>query len=76
MKIKLTSYTDNDKEVISRTFDFEDYDINKMHFNLDNFVYDSQDYEKETQVELSEHEHADSVDADGTCLECGKTDLI
>lgn len=71
MKIKLTSYTDNDKKIISRTFDFEDYDSNKMHTNIDNFIFDSEDYEKEI-----EHEHEDSVDADGTCLECGKTNLI
>lgn len=71
MKIKITSYTDNGKEIISRTFDLDTYDSKVMHSNLDNFIFDSEDYEQEI-----EHEHADSVDADGTCLECGKTNLI
>lgn len=72
----ITTYDNDGNEIISRNYSWADYSSQIMASNLDVLVADSMDYLEEQALDHGEHEHADSVDADGTCLECGATNLI
>ena len=72
MKTTITTYDPNGKEVITRDYQFDGSEkFESLGELLFNQISDTRDY-------LSEAHDCgkDNVDADGTCLTCGKTDLI
>lgn len=77
MKYKITTFDDNGNEIITRNYKFGGMlNIQNMGETLCSIIEDSEQYLEEQSVDYKEHEHSDSVDADGTCLQCGATNLI
>jgi hypothetical protein len=81
MKTTITTYDNNGEEVVSRNYEFTDATRKDYANALESILEDSHTYLEEQALDNGEHEcetdnSAGNVDADGTCLTCGKTDLI
>jgi hypothetical protein len=76
MKTTITTYDKEGNVIVSRDYNFLNVSSEDKINALESILEDSHTYLEEQALDNGEHEHADSVDADGTCLECGKTDLI
>jgi len=82
MKYTITTYADNGDEIVSRNYLSTGFDTDGQYKKqIESILEDSHTYLEEQALDNGEHEcetdnSAGNVDADGTCLTCGKTDLI
>jgi hypothetical protein len=87
MKYTITTYDNNGDEIVSRNYTWltgkNTYAYIREVYadHVESILEDSERYLEEQALDNGEHEcetdnSAGNVDADGTCLTCGKTDLI